>query len=633
MTLLRLLAALTLPLVLPTIALSQGSSAPAAASAEPLAGVWKATRHFGRAAIGRLIVMRSGQSYAADLAGHPLAVRNEGRTLSFDLPGDRGAFRGRLEPDGVVRGYWLRPPTPVNGGFALPLVLRGAGPERWIGEVPAMQDEFTLYLLTRPRPDGSLDAVLRNPERDIGTQLGVQRLVRDGEVVRLMGRRGDAPERELASGRYDPEREILTLVIPNRGGSYDFARDDDHSDFYPRGRTPGRYAYRRPPALDDGWPTSSPAAENIDGAAIERLVQRFLQAPMDSAEAPQIHALLIARNGRLVVEEYFHGVGRDDLHETRSAGKSVASVTIGAAMHAGARLSLSSPVYSVMNGGAFPADVDPHKRAMTLEHLLTMSSGYFCDDTNPEAPGNEDTMQDQAEEPDWLRFTLGLPLATPPGENSVYCSISPNLALGMLARATGESPLHTFDRLVATPLRIERYAWFTDPAGNPYGGGGVRLTARDFLKFGQLMLNGGTWNGRRILSADFAAAATSPQYHLRNIFYGYLWWIEDLPYNDRTVRSYSARGAGGNLLTVVPELDLVVATMAGNYSSRSQITQINPLVARSILPAVRERGDDPNAPVQERDFTSPYGRSTNGSRVVLPPGGGRAPSGEQSMPR
>lgn len=622
MNLLRLLTALTLPLAVPTAALTQRSPAPAAAPAD-LAGLWKATRHFGPAAVGRLIITRTGQSYAADLAGHAVAVRREGPTLSFDLPGDRGAFRGRLERGGGVRGYWLRRSTPVDGGFALPLVLRRAGPGRWIGEVPTMDDEFTLYLLARPRPDGSFDAVLRNPQRDIGTQLGAQRLVRDGEAVRLMGRRGDAPERELASGRYDGERGTFTLVIPNRGGSYDFARDDDSSDFHPRGRPPGRYAYRPPPVLDDGWPSSTLAAQNIDRPAIERLVQRLVDAPMDSPEALQIHALLIARNGRLVVEEYFHGFGRDRIHETRSAGKSIASVTIGAAMHAGAPLSLSSPVYSVMNGGAFPADLDPGRRSMTLEHLLTMSSGYFCDDTNPDAPGNEDAMQDQSEEPDWLRFTLRVPLATPPGENSVYCSISPNLALGMLARATGESPVHTFDRLVAAPMQIENYAWFTDPAGNPYGGGGVRLTARDFLKFGQLMLNGGTWGARRILSADFAAAATSPQYHLRNIFYGYLWWVEDLPYKDRTVRSYSARGAGGNLVTVVPELDLVVATMAGNYSSRSQITQINPLVARYILPAVRERGDDPNAPVRERDFTSPYGRSTDGSRVAEPPFSGR----------
>ena len=103
---------------------------------------------------------------------------------------------------------------------------------------------------------------------------------------------------------------------------------------------------------------------------------------------------------------------------------------------------------------------------MTLEHLLTMSSGYFCDDTNPDAPGNEDTMLDQSDEPDYYRYTLKVPMATAPGEKSVYCSINPNLALGVVGRATGESPLDTFDRLLGAPMKIDRYGWPLDP-GTP----------------------------------------------------------------------------------------------------------------------------------------------------------------------
>lgn len=341
---------------------------------------------------------------------------------------------------------------------------------------------------------------------------------------------------------------------------------------------------------------------------------------MDSADAPQIHALLIARHGRLVLEEYFHGYDRNQLHETRSAGKSVTAVTLGAAMHAGVPLALASPVYQVMNGGRFPPDLDPLKRTMTLENLLTMSSGYFCDDTNDAAPGNEETMQDQTTEPDWYRYTLRVPLATPPGENSVYCSASPNLALGMLGAVTRETPLRTFDRLVAVPMTIRQYAWPLDPVGHPYGGGGLRLTPRDFLKFGQLMLNGGLWQGHRLLDAAFVANATAPLYHLRNVYYGYLWWAEDYPYKNRTVRSYSMRGAGGQLVTVVPDLDLVVATTSGNYSSRIQITYTGTIAPRLVLPAVREPGDDPNAAVKDGDFVTKYGRSSDGSRVARPPG-------------
>jgi CubicO group peptidase (beta-lactamase class C family) len=617
MTLLRLMAALTLPLCLASAAQSQGSSQSLATPADPLAGLWRATVRFGPDTRGPLLIERTGDGYSAEIVGRRLPVRIERGELVFDLPGGEGGFRGKLERDGRILGHWFRPGSPVNNaGSVSPVRLAPDGRGRWRGTVAPLQDSFTLYLLVRPRADGNYDVVLRNPDRDLGNQLGVNRLVRDGDRLRLIGQRTGQPEREIAAGRFDAENAVLTLFIPGRGGSYDFSRAGDESDFYPRGRQPGHYAYRAPPALGDGWPVATLQQENIDRAGMERFVQRLLDEPMEQPDSLQVHALLVARHGRLVLEEYFHGYHRDLLHESRSAGKSMASVTIGAALEAGAPLSLTSAVYQVMYRGHFPPDLDPLKRRMTLEHLLTMSSGYYCDDTDEAAPGGEEIMINQTEEPDYYRFTLPVPMATPPGDNSVYCSASPNLALGMLGRATGELPVYSFDRLVAEPLGIARYSWPLDGAGNPYGGGGVQLLPRDYLKIGQLMLNGGTWNGRRILGRDFARRAGSPLYHLRNIYYGYNWWVEDFPYKDRTVRSFSARGAGGQTIEVVPELDLVVVTLAANYALRPPQVAINAFVPRYILPAVREPGDDPNAPVAPRDFTSPYGRSTDGSRVT-----------------
>jgi CubicO group peptidase (beta-lactamase class C family) len=393
-------------------------------------------------------------------------------------------------------------------------------------------------------------------------------------------------------------------------------RDSEESGFYPRGKHPARYVYHPPLALDDGWPVSTLDAVGVDRPTIEKLVQRIIDMPMEPPDMPQFHGLIIARHGKLVLEEYFHEQDRDDRHTLRSAGKSLTSIVVGAAIHGGVPLELTSPVYSVMNGGSFPAGLEPQKRAMTLEHLLTMSGGFFCDDSNDDAPGNEDKMWDQTEEPDFYRYTMKVPLATPPGENSVYCSAMPNLALGMVGRAAHESPVSVFDRLVGGPMKIRRYEWGTDHAGNPYGGGSVLLLLRDFAKLGQLMLNGGTWNGRRILSKDFVARATSPQYHLRKITYGYLWWIEDFPYKDRTVRVFAARGAGGQLVTVVPELDLVVASFSGNFSNRkAMFLPAYNITANTIVPATREAGDDPHAPVLEREYASPYGPSKDGSRV------------------
>lgn len=485
--------------VLPTILLLLLLAAPmqAIGDTDDLTGLWKAKKRFGPDAYGTLVIQRSGASYTADMVGRVVPVESANHELRFALPGGMGTFRGRLDGDGIIRGHWFRPGTAVNGGqngaavSAYRVVLTPDGANRWRGRVDPMEDTFTFYLLLGKRPDGSLSAVLRNPEFDLGSQQGIERLSRDGNALKLIGvRRGK--EQDVATGSYDQENGVISLNFPSRGGTYDFTRDDDESEFYPRGKHPGRYVYRPPLARDDGWPTGTLDDAGIDRATMESFVQKILDMPMDSPDAPQFHGLLVARHGKLVLEEYFHGQDRDQLHPTRSAGKSLTSIVVGAAMQSGVPLHLSSPVYQVMNGGAFPPDLDPQKRTMTLAHLLTMSSGYFCDDTNDSAPGNEETMWDQSAEPDFYRYTMNVPMATPPGKNAVYCSASPNLALGMAGRAAHENPLSLFDRLVGGPMKIRRYSWGLDYAGNPYGGGGPSLLLRDFIKLGQLLLNGGT---------------------------------------------------------------------------------------------------------------------------------------------
>lgn len=565
----------------------QPTAAPAA-SADALVGLWKARRRFGPDGRGPLVIQRTGPAYIAEMMGLTLPVRVDQGELSFALPGGQGTFRGRPPAGGTILGFWFPSEPMAMGGHATPVRLAADGSNRWSGQVIPFDDVFTFYLRVQKRADGSLAALLRNPERDWGAQIGAERLARDGTVVKLMGkRRTETEERELAAGAYDAENAVISLYFPARGGTYDFSRDGDDSEFYPRGKNPAPYVYRPPPARDDGWPTGTLEEVGIDRPAMEKLIQGIVDMPMDSVDTPQVHGLLIARRGRLVLEEYFHGEQRDKLHETRSAAKSLTATMVGAAIQAGTSLTLSAPVYQVMNGGAIPADLDPQKRAMTLEHLLTMSSGYFCDDQNPGAPGREDTMQEQTDEPDWYRYTLKVPMANAPGEKAVYCSANPNLALGMVSRATGESPLYTFERLLGTPLKIRHYGWLMDPARHPYGGGGVQFLPRDFMKIGQLMLNEGTWQGRRILSRDFVARASSPLYRIGERGYGYLWWSVDYPREDGSLRTFSALGAGGQVVMVAPALDLVVASYGANYSSSGWRHVQNEIIPKSILPAVR----------------------------------------------
>jgi CubicO group peptidase (beta-lactamase class C family) len=594
--------------------LAEGPSADAApASADEFVGLWKAKRRYGPDARGPLLIERAPGGWTADFLGRIYAARVRLPEVAFELPDGAGSFRGRLREDGrAIAGHWIPPDSVIHGTkYASPVVLRADSPDRWRGNVTPRDDDFTLFLMVRKRADGTVGAFLRNPERNIGVFYDVDRIEREGNAVRLIGKRlGQKSEGLLLSGAYDPENGLLALAFPARGGTYDFRRDDDaHSDFYPRGKTAPRYSYRPPPARDDDWPTGTLEEADIDRPAIEKFIQSLIDTPMESVHSPVVEGVLIARHGKLVLEEYFHGEHRDKLHETRSAAKSLTATLVGAVIHSGAPLKVSTPVYEIMNGGKFPAGLEPRKRAMTVEHLLTMSSGFYCDDADPRAPGNEENQFDQKDEPDYYRYTLRVPMASAPGEKAVYCSINANLALGVVSRATGESVLDTFDRLLGAPMNIHTYAWPLDPAGHPYGGGSVQFLPRDFMKLGQLMLNGGTWKGKRILGRDFVERASSQLYHLKNITYGYLWWTIEYPYKDRTLRAYFAGGNGGQGVMVIPELDLVIATYAGNYADRVGLHVQHDLTPCYILPAVREAGDDKNTPVVPRHFVTKYGPS------------------------
>lgn len=332
--------------------LSAAAAPPDRSTADALVGLWKAKRWFEPHIRGTLIIQRDGDAYTADIAGRVLPVTADGPELSFRLPNGRGSFRGKLGPEGI-HGHWYDPD-------ASPVQLHAAAPNRWIGAVETIEQTFTFYLLVRKRPDGTLGVILDNPERDWGARLGVESLVRDGNVVKLLGKREpEKEERAVVTGTYDPDRDVITLPFPSRGGTFDFSRDGDESDFYLRGKNPPRYAYRRPPMLDDGWTTQAPEEAGIDQAALEAMIQMLIDRPMDSIDTPVVDALLIARNGKLVLEEYFRGEHREKLHDTRSASKSFASLLAGAAMQAGAPLRLSSPVYEVMNGGTFPPGLEP----------------------------------------------------------------------------------------------------------------------------------------------------------------------------------------------------------------------------------------------------------------------------------
>ena len=513
------------------------------------------------------------------------------REIAFELPAHRGSFRGHLDSDDLrIRGHWIQPPAVFEGyaGYATPLTLRREAPLRWAGQIVPLEDEATFYLLIQPTDEGGATAYVRDPLRNLGTQFDGDRLWLENGNVELT-RNGVASP--LLRGRYDAR--MLTFQIPGAGEvTYEFVRADPAKDagFLPRGRNPKPYEYRQPDRTDDGWQTTTLEEAGIDRRPIAALVSRIQNESMESLHSPDIHAVLIARHGKLVLEEYFHGFQRDTLHDTRSATKSVLSLLVGAAMLEGVQVAPSSSVYKVMRPEAFDS-LDPRKRAMTLEHLMTMSSGLACDDWDPQSPGNEDTMRAQSAQPDWTRFTLDLPMTRAPGERAAYCGGGMNLAGSMLSKLAGRPIFELFDRALAEPLQMGLYHLNLTPTGDVFMAGGSLFRPRDFMKLAQLMLNGGVWNGRRIVSTEWARRATSPLVTMPGkpppSQYGYGWWVGEYPTHGRKVRMFVAAGNGGEFVYAVPDLDLVVAFFAGNYYDPLQNVSTYEYMPRYILPAMK----------------------------------------------
>jgi CubicO group peptidase (beta-lactamase class C family) len=562
-----------------------GASAQVAVNFE---GLWSARQQFGPAIGGTLLILDRGGGLHADISGFSVPVQRQGQRLSFALPDAKGDFRGIISGN-QVRGQWIQAQT-VNTGSRLstPLTLTADGDGRWRGEVVPLDDSLTYFLPVARTADGKWATYLRNPDRNFGVFLRVSRLEAEGQAIRLLGnRRGSKEESVLATGWRDSETGAMSIALPR--GTYSFMPDkQETSAFYPRARAGERYAYKPPIAFRDGWPVSSLEAVGISREPIERFVQMLIDRKMEEVGTSQLHSLLIARNGKLVLEEYFHGHNRDMPHDLRSASKSWTAVLIGAAMQAGVPISIDTPLYQTMLG-TVPADLDPRKKAVTLEHLITMTAGFDCDDSG-DRPGDEDVFQDQDKEPNWYRYMLNVPMTWNSGDQIVYCSGKPNLAAGMLEKVASEPLPELFDRLVGRPMQMDRYHLFLQPTGEAYGGGGHRFRPRDFLKLAQLMMDDGRWQGRQIVSRDWARKSTEALRVLSpksGQTYGYLWNSVSYPYRGRKVHAFFAAGNGGQIFMGIPELDLAIGFTGGNYADAALFVPQRVFVPEHLLPAVR----------------------------------------------
>lgn len=533
-----------------------------------LEGLWAQQLSFESGYSGELAVRRDGAGWLWRVGG--AEVRTE--TLALELENGRGRLEGRVSRDGrYIEGWWTQPPGLPGQAYATPVVLV-ASDIGWAGEIAPLPQRFTLSLRIARDEEGRWVGAFRN--REFNMNGGASRF-----FVRADGNRLDfvTPDGEVVRSA-EVLGDELRLQWPPVPMPLELTRADAVALSLYNPRAEGAaVVVARPDRSDDGWRTARPRDVGFDEAVLTRLVQEIAASDPSSRRPQLIHSLLVAQGGRLVFEQYFFGHDRDTVHDIRSAGKTFASVMLGALMHEGAEIGPQTRIYDLL--GATPGD--PRQRDITLAHLMTHTSGLDCSDNDENSRGSEGAMQGQSDERDWWRFALALPMAHDPGARYAYCTAGMNLVGAALHQASGEDIAPLFDRLVARPLQFGRYYWNLAPNGQGYLGGGAHMRPRDLLKVGQLYLNGGVWHGRRIVSREWVARSTAPHIVINesttgldaetfaNVALrgadGYAWHRYGVRAGDRLIEAYEANGNGGQFLIVVPEYDLVVVMTGGNY--------------------------------------------------------------------
>lgn len=336
---------------------------------------------------------------------------------------------------------------------------------------------------------------------------------------------------------------------------------------------PPRRAQPADPAHE--WKVGSLGSHQIAKAGIADMLGK-----LENGEFPGITSVLLVHKNELVLERYFEGATREDLQNTRSASKTITSALVGIAIDRG---ELTSPDQKVL--AMFPeyeesaAREDPRKQAITIGHLLSMSSGV---------QGNEDAMYPTD---DWVGFYFDQPLVADPGERFSYATSGAVVLGSVVTRASNLRIPDYANAHLFEPLGIRSYRW---PISNSRGsqglamtGGGLHLRPRDMAKFGQLYLDCGVWKGKRIVSEEWVARSTSKQAtsDLYAEDYGYFWRMLDRKAPFGSVRSFEAWGNGGQFIMVFPELDLVAVFTGTNYGKMPEMEQPFRLIERFILPA------------------------------------------------
>lgn len=372
---------------------------------------------------------------------------------------------------------------------------------------------------------------------------------------------------------YKTEGQVFKLI----------SSEIDKSDMFPRKEYFGNaenYNYKQPKAMNDGLEIGSLENEFKNPKPIKNMVKQTIMG-----NYPDVHSILIYKNNKLVLEEYFYGYGKNEPHQLRSATKPFIGGILGIAIDKGFIKSEKEKLLPYFkNKYDKIANLDNRKKQITIEDFLMYRHGMDCENNNSESEGNEQSMMQSN---DWVKFTLDLPMVAEPGENSSYCTGCP-LTLGSLVEiATNEQIENFAKKNLFEPMGILNYKWTFEPnqaSMNTFSQ--MSITSRDLIKLAKLFKDGGKWEGKQIISKDWI----DKTFNMNEGDYGYLWEHKYFVIDDKQYNSYLASGNGGQKINIWPELDMITVFTGGNYNSYKlygKSTPPNEMIPKYILKSVK----------------------------------------------
>lgn len=330
---------------------------------------------------------------------------------------------------------------------------------------------------------------------------------------------------------------------------------------------------------NSGWKVSD---EKLDQEKI-----RLLNTKIAENRFRDITSIVIIKNEKLLLEEYFGQSGRDSLQDTRSVGKSFASALMGIAIKDSYFKSENQMLKEFYDLKQFK-NYSSRKDSIPIKSLLTMSSGFDGNDSDESSPGNEENMYPTD---NWVKFALDLPVTeNKPGKTWSYFTAGVMLTGDILDKTVPKGLENYAAKKLFQPLGITNYKWQFTPQKKPSLAGGLRMRTLDFAKFGQLYKNNGIWNGKNVIDKNWIKKSFTNYFTNDQDFegYGYLFWRKVYKVGNESFEAYQSSGNGGNKIIIFTEIPVVIVITAKAYNKPYAHLQAEKIVEEYLLPAINK---------------------------------------------